>query len=174
MSAAQARNTHLVRDNAAEYGIGICEQSSIHTAGGHPAACISDRGGIRNGESLGQFQPPHSPFSWRHDTTWLSWWCSNAFKSLLLLLLLCGRRTVLRRRLSLHDGSSLSSLAIHSVISAFSLPFISVSINRSTGRRNPLLLFSASGSHCLLLSFSHTYFSNFSTSCPARKKLPKN
>jgi hypothetical protein len=91
-----------------------------------------------------------------HDTTWLSWWCSNAFKSLLLLLLLCGRSTVLRRRLSLHDGSSLSSLAIHSVISAFSLPFIPVSINRSTGRRNPLLLFSASGSHCLLLSLSRT------------------
>ncbi len=65
MSAAQARNTHLVRDNAAEYGIGICEQSSIHTAGGHPAACVSDSGGIRNGESLGQFQPLHSPFSWR-------------------------------------------------------------------------------------------------------------
>lgn len=253
MSAAQARNTHLVRDNAAEYGIGICEQSSIHTAGGHPAACVSDSGGIRNGESLGQFQPLHSPFSWRpgihkekfsaatsslssssisradllspesirkqcencnrlqdreqrtglrilefleliptfsvaksatmkerqseeqnlHDTTWLSWWCSNAFKSLLLLLLLCGRRTVLRRRLSLHDGSSLSSLAIHSVISTFSLPFIPVSINRSTGRHSPLLLFSASGSHCLLLSLSHTYFSNFSASCPARKKLPK-
>jgi hypothetical protein len=109
-----------------------------------------------------------------HDTTWLSRWCSNAFKSLLLLLLLCGRRTVLRRRLSLHDGSSLSSLAIHSVISAFSLPFIPVTINRSTGRHNPLLLFSASGSHCLLLSLSHTYFSNFSASCTARKKLPKN